>query len=152
MTDRREQVLSALFTLLKAVNNVQAVVRNRGELPAATRPAVVLLDGDETARDGVPQERGRLTAAPNLVDMSPEIYVVMDQREPKNERIGEDMNAMRMAILKAIMTDAPLIAILGSNGDIKYSGCATDMASGRSMEGQLSLNFTFTYVLKPSEL
>jgi len=152
MTDRREQVLSALFTLLQAVDNVHVVVRNRGELPAAIRPAVVLLDGDETARDGVPQERGRLTAAPNLVDMSPEIYVVMDQREPKNERIGEDMNAMRMAILKAITTAAPLIAILGSNGDIKYNGCATDMASGRSMEGQLSLRFTFTYVLKPSEL
>jgi len=152
MTDRREQVLSALFTVLQSVSGVKVAVRNRGELPPAIRPAVVLLDGDETARDGVPQERGRLTAAPNLVDMSPEIYVVMDQREPKNEHIGEDMNAMRMAILKAITTAAPLIAILGSNGDIKYGGCATDMASGRSMEGQLSLRFTFTYVLKPSEL
>lgn len=152
MTDRREQVLAALFVILSAVTGVKVVVRNRGELPAAVRPAVVLLDGDESARDSVTNERGRLTAAPNLVDMSPEIYVVMDQREPKNERIGEDMNAMRMAILKAVMTDAPLIAILGSNGDIKYHGCDTDMASGRSMEGQLSLRFTFTYVLKPSEL
>jgi hypothetical protein len=152
MTDRREQVLAALFLVLQSVAGVKVVVRNRGELPAAIRPAVVLLDGNETARDSPPQERGRLTAAPNLVDMSPEIYVVMDQREPKNDRIGEDMNAMRMAILKAIMTDEPLIAVLGSNGDIKYLGCDTDMASGRSMEGQLFLRFTFTYVLKPSEL
>src|ERR1700753_1714667 len=124
MTDRREQVLAALFLVLQSVASVKVVVRNRGELPAAIRPAVVLLDGNETARDSPPQERGRLTAAPNLVDMSPEIYVVMDQRETKNDRIGET----------------------------KYLGCDTDMASGRSMEGQLFLRFTFTYVLKPSEL
>lgn len=151
-TDRRELVLARLIAILTAIPNVQAVVRNRGELPADKRPAIALLDADEVARPGVPQQRGRLIAAPNIVDMTPEIYVVMDPREPPNEKIGEDMNAMRVTIVKAIRFDQQLATILGGNGDIRYLGTQTDMASGRSMEGQMSIRMTFTYPLIPSEL
>jgi hypothetical protein len=152
VTDRREQILARLLAILESVGGVRVAVRNRGELPPAKRPAVILLDADEIARTAPPQQRGRLTMMPNLVDMSPEIYVVMDQREPQNESIGEDMNALRIAIMKAIMSDDPLAAILGSNGDIQYNGCETDMASGRSLEGQMHIRMTFTYALRPSEL
>jgi hypothetical protein len=151
MTDRREQILARLLAILETVEGVNGAVRNRGELPASKRPAVILLDGDEIARSTPPQHRGRLTLAPNLVDLSPEIYVVMDQREPINEGIGEDMNTLRIAILKAIMSDSELATLLGANGDIQYNGCETDMASGRSMEGQMHLRMTFTYVLRTSE-
>lgn len=152
MTDRREQILARLLVVLETVSGVRVAVRNRGELPPNKRPAVILLDADEIAREAPPQQRGRLTMAPNLVDMSPEIYVVMDQREPQNASIGEDMNTLRIAIMKAIMSDDQLAAILGSNGDIQYNGCETDMASGRSLEGQMHIRMTFTYVLRPSEL
>jgi hypothetical protein len=152
MTDRREEVLSRLLDILKSVSGVQVAVRNRGELPADKRPAIVLLDGDEVARGAVQQTRGRLTLAPNLIDLSPEIYVLMDAREPHNERIGEDMNAMRVLILTSIMKDTPLADVLGSNGDIQYNGCETDMASGRSMAGQMNIRMMFTYALRPSEL
>jgi hypothetical protein len=151
VTDRREQILARLLVILESVGGVMVAVRNRGELPPAKRPAAILLDADEIARDPPPQNRGRLTLAPNLVDMSPELYVVMDQREPQNDSIGEDMNALRVAILKEIMSDDPLAALLGSNGDIQYNGCETDMASGRSLEGQMHIRLTFTYVLRPSE-
>jgi hypothetical protein len=152
MTDRREQVLTAILAALKEVSGVQSVIRNRGALLADMRPAVVLLDGDENSRDPPPQGRGQLSLSPNLIDLTPEIYVVMDTRLPQNEGIGEDMNALRVLILTALMSNAALIAVLGSNGDIKYDGCETDMASGRSMEGQMHLRLTFTYVLRPSEL
>jgi hypothetical protein len=152
VTDRREQILARLLVVLETVSGVRVAVRNRGELPPNKRPAVILLDADEIAREAPPQQRGRLTMAPNLVDMSPEIYVVMDQREPQNASIGEDMNTLRIAIMKAIMSDDQLAAILGSNGDIQYNGCETDMASGRSLEGQMHIRMTFTYVLRPSEL
>ncbi len=152
MTDRRELILTRLIGILTAIPTVQVVVRNRGELPADKRPAIALLDADESARANVAQQRGRIAAAPCLVDMTPEIYVVMDLREQPNEGIGEDMNAMRVAIIKSIMADAQLADILGGNGDIKFIGCQTDMASGRTMEGQMHIRITFTYVLKPSEL
>ena len=151
-TDRRELVLVRLLAILATVPPIQVVVRNRGELPVDKRPAIILLDADETARLNVPQSRGRLIAAPCLVDMTPEIYVVMDLREPPNELIGKDMNAMRVKIVHAIYTDEDLKKILSSNGDIRYAGTATDMASGRSMEGQMHIRLTFTYPLIPSEL
>lgn len=152
MTDRRELILARLAAILETVPTVKVVVRNRGELPEDKRPAICLLDADETARPSVAQSRGRLIAVPCLVDMIPEIYVVMDAREPPNQNIGEDMNAMRIVIVKTIMGDAELISILGSNGDIRFIGLQTDMASGRSMEGQMHIRMAFTYVLKPSEL
>lgn len=150
-TDRREMVLVRLLAIL-AVPPIQVVVRNRGELPADKRPAIVLLDADETARLQVSQSRGRLIAAPCLVDMTPEIYVVMDAREPPNDLIGTDMNKLRVDIVHAIYNDATLKTILSSNGDIRYAGTATDMASGRSMEGQMHIRMTFTYPLLPNEL
>lgn len=152
MKDRREQVLVRLKTILEAVPGIQVVVRNRGELPADKRPAIVLLDADEVARLNVPQSRGRLIAAPCLVDMTPEIFVVMDAREPPNDLIGTDMNTMRVTIVHAVYSDQELKTILSANGDIRYAGTVTDMASGRSMEGQMHIRMTFTYPLIPSEL
>jgi hypothetical protein len=152
MTDRRELILLRLLDILKAMPGLAAVVRNRGELPTDMRPAAVLLDADEVGRPGAAQHRGHLIKAPQFVDMTPEIYVVMDQREPKNERIGEDMNAMRVAIIKAITGDTELQQLVSSNGDIRYAGVLTDMASGRSMEGQMRVRMTFTYLLRNSEL
>lgn len=151
-TDRRELVLVRLLAILATVPPIQVVVRNRGELPAEKRPAIVLLDGDETARLNVAQSRGRLTAAPCFVDMTPEIFVVMDAREPPNALIGKDMNTLRIAIVRAIYADADLKTILSSNGEIRYGGTSTDMASGRSMEGQMHIRLVFTYPLLPSEL
>ena len=151
-TDRRELVLVRLMAILANVPPIQVVVRNRGELPADKRPAIVLLDADETARMQVAQSRGRLVAAPCLVDMTPEIYVVMNLREPPNDLIGTDMNTMRVAIMRAIYADEDLKKILSSNGDIRYVGTVTDMASGRSMEGQMHIRIAFTYPLLPSEL
>jgi hypothetical protein len=153
-TDRRELVLTRLLEVLAAVPSIQVVVRNRGELPADKRPGIVLLDADEVARPSAPNARGRLIAQamPNVVDMTPEIYVVMDPRKQPNPSIGTDMNALRLVIIKAVQTDQALTDIVGSNGDIRYAGTQTDMASGRSMEGQMSIRMTFTYPLLPKEL
>ena len=77
----------------------------------------------------------------------------MDQREPPNDKIGEDMNALRAHDHRArSSTTKSWRHILGSNGDIRYVGTTTDMASGRTMEGQMNIRLTFTYPLKPSEL
>ena len=41
---------------------------------------------------------------------------------------------------------------LAFDGDIRYEGCATALARGRSMEGEMGVSFSFTYVLRPEEL
>lgn len=152
MMDRREQILLRLLAVLETIPGMKAVARNRGGLPVEKRPGLILLDADEDADEPPQQGTGRLTLAPNVVTMIPEIYVVMDMREPPNEKIGEEMNALRVTIIKTIFSDQPLQTLLGANGGIRYLGCETDMASGRSMEGQMHIRTAYRYVLRPSEL
>jgi hypothetical protein len=141
-----------LLAILKTIDGMEAVERNRGGLPPEKQPGLILLDADEEADEPVQQGSGRLTLAPSTVVMAPEIYVIMDQRDPPNERIGEDMDALRVMILKAIFADQPLQTLLGANGGIRYLGCETDMASGRSMQGQMHIRTAYRYVLRASEL
>lgn len=151
MSDRREQILDRLFQCLQSVPGVTTVARNRGELPEDTRPAITMLDGDEDADlAAIPQ--GHMAMAPNLVIMRPEIYAVLNQREPKNEGVGQDLNNLRKEILRATINDPQLKTLVGSNGLIIYEGCTTDLASGRSMQGQIQVRVAFRYVLKPSDL
>jgi hypothetical protein len=70
----------------------------------------------------------------------------------KPEELGTAINALRAQLVKAILTDTGLLAILGSNGEARYEGCATALARGRSMEGEMGVSFSFAYVLRPEEL
>lgn len=151
MADRRELILTRLFECLQMITGVTTVVRNRGELPEDKRPAITMLDADEEAGPAAIQQ-GHMAMAPNLVVMRPEIYAVLQQREPKNENVGQDLNALRRSILQATINDATLKSLVGSNGLIIYEGCSTDLASGRSMQGQLQIKLAFRYVLNPTDL
>lgn len=151
MTDKREEILTRLFELLQTVPGVTTVARNRGELPEDLRPAITLLDGDEEA-DLAAVAQGHMVQAPNIVTMRPEIYAVLQQREPKNENVGQDLNTFRKEILRVIIGDNNLKTLVGTNGLIFYEGCLTDLASGRSMQGQIQVRLAFRYVMKPSEL
>jgi hypothetical protein len=153
MIDRREGILVRLFTVLQGVEGIIAAWRNRGELPDDKRPACVLLDGDETVSSQAPSGRGEpgLSAHPAMVVMRPEIFFLLEQREPKNVLSGEDLNAFRIKCLKAINDDTQLAGIVGTSGSILYEGCNSDFATGRGMTGQLQLRFAFAYPLKASE-
>jgi hypothetical protein len=159
MKDRREQILERLMVLLATVPTVKVimrnVVRNRGELPLEERPAISLLDADEVARGpSQTQQRGRLVAGSvtTIVEMTPEIFVVMDARKQENKLIGEDMNAMRMLILQLIFNDIGLADIMGAHAQRRYVGCQTDMGQNREMEGQMNIQIAFTYALLPQDL
>lgn len=150
--DRREQVLVRLSELM-VEEYVQAntVVRNRGLLSTDMRPAVAIMDGDEIARvtgdllgRGV---GGRAHLTPQLVTMSPQIFVVPLPVKPSNEGVGTVVNDFRIAIGMAIANDPVLISIIGPNGSIAYMGMVTDFKSGSACDGQSQLNFNFTYPL-----
>jgi hypothetical protein len=148
MTDRREQILAKLETILAAIDGVQFCGRNRDQLPDGKRPAILLLDGDEEGGRSA-DHRNRIGASPNLVLMKPEIYFALDDRKPQNENVGQDANAMRVKILKAVLNDQGLTGLCTN---VFYAGVITDLARGREMIGQMGLMFEFTYALKPSEL
>ena len=147
MTDRREMILTRLLEIAVGVEGIVAAFRNKDEISERQRPAIVILDADEAADDADPASRP--SRAPRRVAMTPEIYILLGA---KPEDLGNVINTLRARFVKAVLGDAQLSLIVGSNGDLRYEGCATALARGRSMEGEMGVSFSFTYVLRPEEL
>lgn len=147
MADRREAILARLLEVCAALPGVTFSARNALTISAESRPAVVVYDADEDASDEDPPDRP--SNAPRRVDMTPEVYVLMGER---HETIGTELNAMRAALIKAVLTDATLISLVGTNGRILYDSCMTSLAPGRATEANLGIGFTFRYPLVLTEL
>ena len=149
MTDKREAILVRLVEIAKSAPGVVATFRNKDEISDRQRPCIVILDADEAADDGDPSGMARRPNAPRRVAMTPELYIMLGA---KPEHIGTELNVFRAAIIKVVLTDAILAELVGTNGDVRYEGCATALARGRMMEGEMGLSFTFTYLLRPDAL
>ena len=147
MIDRREMILSRLLEIAGSTQGIVAALRNKDEISEKQRPAIVILDADEAADDADPGSRP--ARSPRRVAMTPEIYILLGA---KPEELGSDINALRARFVKSVLGDSQLGSIVGTNGDIRYEGCATALARGRSMEGEMGVSFSFTYVLRPEEL
>lgn len=151
MIDRREQILTCIEGILAGVSGVRSVARNRGLLDNDVRPGLVLLDGDEQERSPRPagSSTGRQGMVPTIMRMQPQVFIVMDVRKPQNANLGQDMNVIRTAIIGAFASDAELQSLVGTNGDIVYNGCETDLKSGSTLDGTARLDFSLTYPLIP---
>lgn len=128
------------------------IVHNRNELPAEMVPGIVLLDADEVRDQRFPDTTGRGVApGPGMLKMTPEIYIVLDVRKPKNLNVGSDLNLVRGEILRLVLHDPQLQNLTGSSGSIYYDGCVTDLARNRVMQGQMGMSITFSYPFIPGE-
>lgn len=145
--DDREAILNRLRDLCGEVPGVKSAYRNRLRVPDTAKPALVVYDADEVADEDT-YGRGRSPATINLVSMTPEIYLVLGA---DHEDVGTEMNAIRAALYKRIVGDETL-RDLCADEDIRYQGCISGLGIGRSMEGEMLLNFTFRYVLNPATL
>ena len=141
---RREDILARLVEVCGEIDGVVLVARNRDELSDRQRPAIVILDADEVAVEG-----DRKRPGPQIISMTPEIYILLSG-DP--EDIGTDLNTLLVAVQKAILTDTELNELTGPNGSIRYDGCATGLARGRSMEGEMGVSLSFNYPFDPSKL
>jgi hypothetical protein len=147
MTDRREMVLARLLEIARGIEGIAAAFRNKDEISEKQRPAIVILDADEAAEDTDPTSRP--SRSPRRIAMTPELYILLGA---KPEELGTAINTLRARFVKAVLNDVQLASIVGSNGDVRYEGCATALARGRSMEGEMGVSFSFAYVLRPEEL
>jgi hypothetical protein len=146
--DAREAILARLLVLAKTcIADPSHVFRNKLRIADELLPAISILDGDETPDDSS-YGRGRPASTPVVVTMRPEIYGFVASDEAS---AGEELNAMRKALLKAILNDATLLGLC-KDGDIRYEGFASGMANGRSLEGEMGLALAFVYVLRPKSL
>lgn len=151
--DRREEILAQLFAVLGDIDGAETVVRNRAEFTTDLRPVICQLDGNETVTTR--QNRSGRDAAQvttSMVRLEPQIFVLLKSQKPKNLSVGQDLNAFRSAILKAVGTDATLLSLVTANGSIEYDGCQTDLQTGSTVEGEMQLNIRFLYPLNIKEL
>jgi hypothetical protein len=149
--DKREAILAQLILICQSIEGIVKVTRNQGNISEEQRPAIVILDGDEEA-DENDTGRGRPAAAPNLVTMTPQVSVLLGSL---TENVGTELNGFRAKVIKAILGDNDLAAIVGSNGgggESRYRGCATSTSSGRQMEGEMGMFFSFRYNLMINKL
>lgn len=145
--DNREGILARLLVIASGIDGVTNAYRNRDDIAETSRPAIVILDADEAADDSDPGRRP--ATAPRRVSMTPEIYILLGA-VPAD--VGTSINLLRARFVKAVMTDATLLALTLDSVGIRYEGCATGLARGRSMEGEMGVSFTFTYVMRPDTL
>ena len=148
MADRREEVLARLLTVANEVPGATTALRNVGGISETRRPALIVLDADE-AVDEMDFGGSRPFDAPTLVVMTPEIFIMVSASAAT---IGTELNTMRRRVIRSVLQDPTLRALVGTNGDIRYAGCGTALATGRSMEGEMAVSFAFRYVLRPAEL
>lgn len=152
MIDRRAQILDRLAAIIDGIASVNhaGFYRNRGDLSNAMRPFLTLHDGSEAlARDILP---GSKAAFPLGLELSPEISYTPRLQLPLNETISADVHSLRMQLLAAVLTDATLLNIVGTNGKITLRAIETDLSIGKRMTGEMVFRFTFSYPLFLSEL
>ena len=148
MTDRREEILERLVALVAAIPNIRWAQRNNPDIPDDQLPAASVFDGDEvTSSSATIRTTTRAVARDGLVEMTPEIIIA-----EQAEEVGSDLAVLRRELIKGVLNDATLIALIGTNGAIDYLGCQTDLGWGRSLQGALRAQFTFKYPLKIEEL
>ena len=156
MADTRELILARLSALTVSTAGFVSAVRNRGLLKTEKRPATILLDGDESPvlTHGGRQNRahsGRMMMlTPSIMQLRPELYILLPEERPTNVNIGPELNQRRVDLCKAVAEDDALRMLLGSNGDIIYNGCSTDLKSGSALTGQMRLDFFLNYTFFPS--
>lgn len=145
--DRREAILTRIEAVAKTVINPENVFRNQLDIPEDKLPAIAILDGDESA-DESGFGRGRVSMSEIVIELMPHI-VLMLCASPEN--IGPALNVLKCSLLKALLSDAMLVATC-KDGEILYHGFETALGVGRSMEGEGVLSMTFRYVLRPNKL
>ncbi|PSJ55764.1 hypothetical protein [Pseudaminobacter soli (ex Li et al. 2025)] len=145
--DHREAILARLVEIAAGVEGVIKAYRNKSDVPERQRPAIVIWDADEQADDGDPTKRP--TNAPRRIHMSPEIYILLSGSP---EGVGTLINQIRARFVRAVFSDASLKDMTFNGEGIRYEGCATGLARGRSMEGEMGVSISFTYRMWPDKL
>ena len=151
--DMREDFLARVYAIMGTVPGITSTARNRGLRSNEDRPGMVLLDGDESPRVSMQSQRRQGRAAmmaPQIIEIRPEVYILMQEGRPKNDAVGTELNTFRIVFMKKLWEDTTLATILGSNGSIVYNGLQTDLKSGSAMSGEMRLDFVANYVLKPT--
>jgi len=145
--DRREEILARLLVIIDGVDGIRKGYRNLDDIAGIIRPCARMFDGAEGPSENVTPGDHRGGGA-HIMTMRPSVGIAMSATP---EKIGTDLNTMRLKFIKAVTTDAALLGICGRNGRIRYEGCEPETSAGRAVNGEMFLTFAISYPLIPGE-
>jgi len=147
VADAREGILARLVVVCGAVEGVQAVARNRLDVPGLARPAIILQDGIEQMLD---QPEGARHSELSRIELSPGITVVI--RGSGSADAGTLLSLYRSRVVTAVLNDTELRSLTGSNGRIRYEGCLVAPPDAEAKEYRIDLTVVFTYAFRLGDL
>lgn len=145
MADPREDILLRLTAIIAAIAGVETTGRNIDRSEDDRLPAVFLYDGGEDAHEN-PMATG---LSQNVMTMTPTLLLAVTDVP---EAIGTTMNALRAKVVKAVLSDATLVALCRGIRPCgpQYLGCEPMLLSeGRSTVADQSLSISVTYPFNP---
>lgn len=149
MADKREAILVRLEELVAGVDGFTTTGRNHADLEDTDLPALVVIDGDETAEATGEGDRKQPGLRPRIMVMAPVITAVLIG---KREAMGPQAADLRARLVSAITDDATLQGLC-LNKRMSYEGMKSMPSKGaRGDIYAMSLVFTFTYVFRPQDL
>lgn len=162
MSDKREQILALMQTLLGTIPGVRGVWRDRGDVKKQMTPAILLLDGSERRLTQIRASDG-VQMPPAIFQLKPQVAIVLPPRDVLNNltlngqplAIGPSLSAYRTLIVAAILESQDLVGLVGSSGQIVFDGVDTDMRTGDEIGAFgpfMVLNFSINYFMDPSQL
>lgn len=138
MADRRQLVIEELVQRLQTVAGA-TVVQSDVAVSDADRPVIVVDGGSEAVSVAASH-----SAAPMIITMTPLILIYTG--DPAINA-GSEVNALRAAILKAVLLGGDWRQTTGSHGGLKYVGCETSLTMAETMVASLAMNFEIDYIL-----
>lgn len=145
--DIREAIMVRMLEIAEGVEEIAAAYRNIKTVADTKLPALIVNEGDEEADDNDPPKRGPMSV--RRVVMTPQI-VIASGATP--EDVGTELNGLRVAVIKAILSDTQLRDLTLDSTGVRYDGFESDLFLGRTMMGQMAVRFRLTYQFNPNDL
>lgn len=146
MAHRREPILARLLVLAKGVQGIAAAERNVTDVLQLKRPAIAIRDGAETMV-ALPRNERRITV--QLMQMTPAITIYVGAG---SKEAGTLANLYLARLLTAVNADSELLALTGSNGEIRYEGASLEDPEPEGREARMEIALVFVYPFDASAL
>jgi hypothetical protein len=144
MSDVREAILARMLQVAETVEGVVTAERNLLVIDEEARPAIIIIDGPETARNNEASKRP--ARAPRIIDMQPSVVIMVGA---KSSEVGTLINLYRARFLRDLSHDAEFLALTHDGEGFRYDGCTPTVEDGRVVEGQMEFQLNITYILQP---
>lgn len=148
ITHLREPILARMRAICVELTGETKALRNDVHVDDTMLPILSLLDGDEHTNEQ-DDNVSRSPSKPRIVTMTPSICIILNE---ESALIGSKLNGWLEKVMRAVLFDTELVALIGANGGIDYRGLFNNFAAGRAELGYSAALFAIRYPFIPSRL